>query len=94
MSTKPFSFNMNLDDEQEVATFLDNFNSNKGRQLANEFGWTGTGSSTMVTLISHYAWNKSTAISCRLGGDIPTALSYEAICDKIYKQLTPLVELW
>lgn len=34
-----------------------------------------------------YAWNKSTAMLCRERGDVPTALSYEKICDRIYDEL-------
>ena len=34
-----------------------------------------------------YATNKATAIGCRLAGKIETALTYEAICDRIYSRL-------
>ena len=34
-----------------------------------------------------YASNKATAMSCRLRGDIQTALTYEGICDRIYDRL-------
>lgn len=40
-----------------------------------------------------YAINKATAISCRLRGDIPSALKYETVCDNIYKEL-PAVARW
>ena len=37
--------------------------------------------------IRNYAWNKITAMSCRAEGKIQSALFYEAICDRIYKQM-------
>ena len=36
-----------------------------------------------------YAWNKLTAISCRKAGNIPAALKYEAICERIYRMDLP-----
>lgn len=37
--------------------------------------------------IRNYLWNKLTAINCRLSGKIQEAMQYEAICDRIYKEL-------
>jgi len=37
--------------------------------------------------LAHYAYNKSTAMRCRLKGDINAALNYEAICERIYDNL-------
>lgn len=37
--------------------------------------------------LMHYAYNKSTAMQCRVRGDIVGASNYEAICDRIYKGL-------
>lgn len=37
--------------------------------------------------LANYASNKATAIQCRLNGLLRTALSYEAICDRIYDGL-------
>ena len=37
--------------------------------------------------LRNYAWNKITAISCRLEGKIDAALQYEGICDRIYSEL-------
>ena len=34
-----------------------------------------------------YAWNKATAMQCRLRGEIETALIYEGIGDRIYDRL-------
>lgn len=41
-----------------------------------------------------YAWNKLTAMSCRMEGKIDVALQYEAICDKIYGQLPDWAKGW
>jgi len=35
----------------------------------------------------NYAWNKLTATQLRLDGKVNSALSYEAICDRIYAEL-------
>jgi hypothetical protein len=35
----------------------------------------------------NYAWNKYTAMQCRLRGEIDPALMYEAIADRIYEKL-------
>ena len=37
--------------------------------------------------LAHYAYNKATAMRCRLKGDITAALMYEAICERIYNNL-------
>ena len=37
--------------------------------------------------VGHYCANKATAVSCRTKGKIQTALTYEAICDRIYDSL-------
>lgn len=45
-------------------------------------------------MLRNYAWNKATAVSCRLEGNINSALSYEAICDRIYAQLPDYARGW
>ena len=40
-----------------------------------------------------YAYNKSTAMQFRIGGDIPQALKYEEMCDRIYNRL-PAYAKW
>ena len=37
--------------------------------------------------LASYASNKATAMQCRLRGDIPGALMYESIADRIYNRL-------
>ena len=39
--------------------------------------------------VGYYAINKSTAISCRLRGDITAAQIYETVCERIYDSLPP-----
>ena len=37
--------------------------------------------------MKNYAANKATAMGLRLAGKVSTAMTYEAICDRLYKQL-------
>jgi len=77
---------INLDDPNELAEFIARHKTIKGRALANRLGITGKGATAKANALSNYAWNKRTANQCRLGGDIMTALRYEKICDRIYKE--------
>jgi hypothetical protein len=43
--------------------------------------------------VDNYAWNKYTAMSCRLRGDVQGAQMYESICERIYKTL-PAFARW
>lgn len=45
------------------------------------------GTSSAVAHLASYAANKATAISCRLRGDIQSALMYEGFADASYKKL-------
>lgn len=47
----------------------------------------GKGSRTTTSDLACYASNKAAAMSCRLRGDITSALMYEDICDRIYAEL-------
>ncbi len=92
---KPFSVDINLDDEETVNAWIATHNTNKGRIVANRLGLKGKGSSDLATALSNYAWNKYTAIGLRKRGEIQTAISYESICDRIYKQdIAPVCECW
>lgn len=44
--------------------------------------------------LSHYAWNKLTAMECRMRGDITAAVIYEDICDRIYAALPEWARGW
>ena len=37
--------------------------------------------------LEHYAANKATAMKLRAEGNVATAMVYEAICERLYKQL-------
>lgn len=80
---------INLDDEAEIAAFIEKYGTNKGRRLANALGLRGNMSNKVANLLSGYAWNKQTAINVRKEGEIETALMYEKICDRIYSELPP-----
>ena len=78
---------INLDDENEVAEFIEKYKTTKGRRLANLLGLRGKGCVKVANNISCYAWNKFTAIGLRELGKIEKAQMYEGICDRIYKGL-------
>jgi len=44
--------------------------------------------------LSHYAWNKYTAMRLRLEGHVNIAVTYEAICDRIYRELPEWAKGW
>jgi hypothetical protein len=81
-----FKADINLDDESEAREFIETHGTRKGRGLANSLGFHGKGATAAAGALSNYAWNKATACDCRLKGDIPAALVYEAICDRIYSE--------
>lgn len=90
-----FKAELNLDDETEVETFIETHGTLKGRALANRLGFTGKGSVSAANSLSGYAWNKSTAMECRLKGKISIAKQYEEICDSIYKRdIQEKIECW
>lgn len=80
------SADLNLDDEDEAAEFIETHGTLKGRALANRLGLSGKGSTEAATALSNYAWNKTTATACRKRGDIATAQQYDAICERIYSE--------
>lgn len=81
-----FSFEGNLDDEEEARAFIETHGTLRGRALANRLGFTGKGSAAAAGALSGYAWNKATACDCRRRGDISAAMTYERICDEIYSR--------
>lgn len=90
-----FAIDLNLDDESECSEFIKKHGTGKGRWLANRLGFKGEGSAKGATALSCYAWNKITAFHCRKRGEINTALVYEEICDRIYKEdIQPFIECW
>lgn len=89
-----FNLEINLDDEAEVQDFIDKHGTTMGRELADQLGLKGKNSSKLATLLSCYARNKQTAIALRRDGAIRVAMSYEAICDRIYPQIQSLAKCW
>lgn len=81
----PLQFN--LDDENEVENFIAVYSTIKSKRLAFLLGIKGKDCVKRANDLSGYAWNKHTAISCRKRGDIATALTYEAICERIYSDM-------
>ena len=81
-----FTFDGNLDDDEEARAFIDEHGTLRGRALANRLGFTGKGSAPAAGALSGYAWNKATACDCRRRGDITAAAVYESICDRIYSE--------
>jgi hypothetical protein len=62
--------------------------AHKGRSGARLlFPKGGRGTAVATTDLVNYAWNKATAMACRLRGDISNALLYEGICERIYAGL-------
>lgn len=78
---------INLDDPDTRHAFLATHGTVSGRLLANRLGLRGPGTTRVATQLSCYAWNMQTAEECRLRGTIDTALMYEQIAERIYKQL-------
>jgi len=44
--------------------------------------------------LRNYAWNKATAIQCRLDGKVGAALMHEGICDRIYSHMPEWAKGW
>jgi hypothetical protein len=63
------------------------FEHQHGRNSKELFPDGGKGTRTATNDLSCYASNIATAKRCRLNGDIPTALMYEGICERIYSRL-------
>lgn len=76
---------MNID---ELWEFWTKANSVRPISLARELFPAKPRNYVRVTKdLGDYAANKATAMKCRLDGSIQTALMYESIADRIYKQL-------
>jgi len=90
-----FKLDLNLDAHGEAEDFINKYGTDKGRRLANKLGMSGKGSALLATALSNYAWNTHTAQKCRLGGNIQTAIMYENIADRIYREdIQPICHCW
>lgn len=93
--SKPFSYDVNLDDPVDWENFLEDFEPSRGRCLATRLGFKGKNATKAADGLMNYAQNKRAAYSSREAGDIPKALEYEGICDKIYREdIQPLIKCW
>jgi len=77
----------NLDDPEEIDTFIAQFGTVSGMRLANMLGISGRGAKSVANNLSAYVWNKRTAMRQRAIGDIKSAQMYEQICESIYDEL-------
>jgi hypothetical protein len=92
---KPFKIDINLDDPNELEEFIEKYKNSSGQIIANQLKLKGKGSALLAKALSNYAWNKKTAIYCRVKGKINRALKYEKICDNIYvNNIEPVCECW
>lgn len=95
LKSPPFETDFNLDCQNDLEKFLKTYEPTRGRALANRLGFYGTGSTKAANALMNYAHNKRTAIGCRKFGKIPSALRYEEICDRIYREdIQPLIKCW
>lgn len=76
--------NLDAMSADELMDFWMRHQRGRGRK---ELGLYGPGSVNATGSLAGYASNKATAISCRLRGDITSALMYEGIADRIYSKL-------
>lgn len=60
----------------------------RGRRYLDLFCEGGRGTKIATADLANYASNKSIAMQCRVRGDIPSALMYEDIADRIYNNLS------
>lgn len=92
---RPFIFEGNLDDEEEANAFLKEHTTISGRRLARRLGFVGQGSVHAASALSAYAWNKRVAANLRKRGEISSALVYETICDRLYRDdIQPNIQCW
>lgn len=79
----------NLDslDRNDLMTFW--YTHQNGREYRALFRDGGKGTRRATADLANYAANKATAMRCRETGDIPGALMYEGIADRIYTKLPP-----
>ena len=93
MTTKG-SPNLDCMPESELYAFAADTRGVSPRRVAAQlFGTQTRASVRAVRDLRNYAWNKITAMQCRLRGDIERATYYEAICDRIYDGL-PAFARW
>jgi hypothetical protein len=86
-SLAPMTNVPNLDNDNSL-DLMEFWNKHQnGRRYRDLFPKGGRGTKIATEKLADYAANKAAARSCRLNGQIDTALNYERICDLIYKGL-------
>lgn len=79
----------NLDDmtHEDITHFALVYQRPSRKDAQRLIGDRRKGFTTLCGSLSGYAWNKATAMTCRMKGDIQAALVYEQICESIYNRL-------
>ena len=87
---------LNLDCHSQGDDYLMSFwaHYQRGRNHKELFPQGGKGTSRATADLACYASNAATARTCRLRGDIETALMYERIADGIYTRLPFWAKGW
>lgn len=80
-------FNPDTMSRDEIAQWLQFIGQGVRPQVARQWFPGQEGQYRHVRNMRNYLWNKLTAMSLRLDGHVDSAQRYEAICDRIYKQL-------
>lgn len=92
---KPFHHDVNLDCPVGLEQFLETYEPDRGRRLANRLAFRGRFSVRAADALIGYAHNKQAAMWCRELGYITEAEKYERICDRIYDEdIQPLIHCW
>jgi hypothetical protein len=71
----------------ELLDFFSKYHRPTREDAEQLFGAKPTGYVRTAKDLANYAMNKAAAMRCRERGDVQTALSYESICERIYKAL-------
>jgi hypothetical protein len=85
--TKPAIDISDLDERDTDTLMAFWFRYQSGRHYRELFPDGGKGSKRATADLANYASNQGVAKSCRLRGDVNTALMYESIAERIYANL-------
>lgn len=80
-------FNPDAMSPDEIKQWLDFIGVGQRPQVAKQWFPGVKGQFKHTRNIRNYLWNKLTAISLRVEGNIESARQYEAICERIYATL-------
>lgn len=89
-----FKLNLNLDDEGEVDSFLEEFGGDETK-VKNKFKLTGKKGDTLAHALCDYAKTRKEAFEFRKVGQIIQAFSKECHCDTVYcRVIAELCDAW